>query len=77
MSVGGVPACSLIEQHLAHFVKGRPPSELELVWTRYTDSLYYARKGLAINAISSVDLALWDLLGRHRQLTYWNGTTRN
>jgi L-rhamnonate dehydratase len=29
-------------------------------------SLYYGRKGLAVNAISAVDLALWDLLGRLR-----------
>ena len=28
--------------------------------------MYYGRKGLAVNAISAIDLALWDLLGRLR-----------
>src|SRR5205823_14453928 len=29
-------------------------------------TLFYGRKGLTVNAISAVDLALWDLLGRVR-----------
>jgi L-rhamnonate dehydratase len=30
-------------------------------------SMFYGRKGLAVNAISAIDLAVWDLLGRLRQ----------
>jgi len=33
----------------------------------YLSTLFYGRKGLVVNAISCVDLALWDLLGKLRQ----------
>jgi len=40
-----------------------------LIWDQmFRASMYYGRKGLALNAISAVDLALWDLLGRVRDL---------
>ncbi|HET7769201.1 MAG TPA: enolase C-terminal domain-like protein [Chloroflexota bacterium] len=38
--------------------------DIERLWERmYRDTLAYGRKGLAIMAISGVDLALWDALG--------------
>jgi L-rhamnonate dehydratase len=33
----------------------------------YASTLFYGRKGLVLNVISAVDLALWDLLGRLRE----------
>src|SRR5688500_11218251 len=68
VSTGGVPACWIIEQHLARFVEGRRASDVELMWDQmYLGSIFYGRKGLVLNAISAVDLAIWDLLGRLRQ----------
>lgn len=67
VSTGGVPACWIVEQHLARFVEGADPTEVERIWDQmYRGSLFYGRKGLVLNAISAVDLAIWDLLGRLR-----------
>ena len=42
-------------------------ADVERLWERmYRDTLAYGRKGLAIMAISGVDLALWDALGHAR-----------
>jgi L-rhamnonate dehydratase len=69
VSTGGVPACWIVEHHLARFVEGRNPEDIEEIWDQmWRATLYYGRKGLVLNAISAVDLALWDLLGRQRQL---------
>jgi L-rhamnonate dehydratase len=67
VSTGGLPAAFLVERHLARFVEGERADRIELMWDRmWRASLFYGRKGLAVNAISAVDLALWDLLGRLR-----------
>jgi len=68
VSTGGVPAAWVVAHHLERFVVGRHPSQLELIWDQmYRSTLYYGRKGLVMNAISAVDLALWDLRGRQRE----------
>ncbi|UFU03952.1 L-rhamnonate dehydratase [Ruania suaedae] len=68
VTTGGVPAAWIIENHLARFVEGARVTDLERIWDQmYLSSLYYGRKGLVLNAISGVDLALWDLLGQVRQ----------
>lgn len=57
----------IVEQHLARFLEGRPVTELEGIWDQmYLSTLFYGRKGVVLNAISAVDLALYDLLGRIR-----------
>lgn len=66
-STGGPPAAWLVEHHLSRFVEGKRPDELELMWDQmWRASMYYGRKGLPVNAISAIDLAVWDLLGRLR-----------
>lgn len=67
VTTGGEPAAWVVEKHLARFVEGRRVTELELIWDQmYRATLFYGRKGLVVNALSGVDLALWDLLGRVR-----------
>lgn len=66
--LGGEPACFLIERHFRRFLIGADPRDVARMWDQmFRASLPYGRKGLPIAAISAVDLALWDLLGRMRQ----------
>ena len=68
VTTGGEPAAWIVEKHLARFVEGARATDVELMWDQmFLGSLYYGRKGLVLNAISGVDLALWDLLGKLRQ----------
>jgi L-rhamnonate dehydratase len=54
-----------IENHLKHIVMGQNPFDVELLWERmYRESIKYGRKGMAIEAISGIDIALWDILGK-------------
>ena len=48
------------------------PADIERLWDKlYTASIPYGRGGIAIMALSGIDLALWDLLGRaERQPVY-------
>lgn len=67
VTTGGEPAAFIVEKHLARFLEGRDPAQVEKIWDQmYFSTQYYGRKGLVINAISGVDLALWDLLGKLR-----------
>ena len=68
VSTGGEPAAWIVEHHLARFLIGADAADLETIWEQmYLSTLFYGRKGLALLAISCVDLALWDLLGKLRQ----------
>ena len=68
VTTGGEPAAFIVERHLARFLEGGDPAAIEKMWDQmYFASQFYGRKGLVVNAISGVDLALWDLLGKLRR----------
>lgn len=68
VTTGGEPAAYIVEKHLVRFLEGRNPAEYEKIWDQmYFSTQYYGRKGLVLNALSGVDLALWDLIGKLRQ----------
>lgn len=67
VSTGGIPCCWIVENHLARLVEGRGCDEIGKIWDIvWKATLYYGRKGLAVNALSALDLALWDLNGKLR-----------
>lgn len=50
---------------LASLITGQNPLEVERLWYRmYRGSIYYGRRGAAIQAISAIDIALWDICGK-------------
>jgi len=58
----------IIEYHLAPFLIGRDPKEIEKLWDMmYSLTRWYGRKGVAVSAIGGVDIALWDLAGKVRE----------
>src|SRR5207244_4047160 len=66
-SIGGEPACYIIEHHLSRFVEGQDPRAVELMWDQmWRATMPYGRKGLPVQAIGAVDLAIWDCLGKLR-----------
>ncbi len=70
---GGIPAAWLIKHHFARFLVGEDARNVNRIWDEmYRASLPYGRKGLPIMAISAVDLALWDLLGKIRKEPVYN-----
>ncbi|MBC7738686.1 MAG: L-rhamnonate dehydratase, partial [Candidatus Saccharibacteria bacterium] len=70
---GGVPAGWLIKHHFARFLIGQDARNINLIWDQmYRASLPYGRKGVTIMAISAVDLALWDLIGKVRGEPVYN-----
>jgi L-rhamnonate dehydratase len=69
VTTGGEIGAFIVEKHLARFIEGRRVSEIETMWDQmYWASVFYGRKGIVLNAISGVDLALWDLLGQVRRV---------
>jgi L-rhamnonate dehydratase len=60
------PICkAIIEQYLAPLVIGRDPWDYEyLNQIMYRATHAWGRKGVVMAAISAVDIALWDLLGK-------------
>ena len=55
----------LIDIYLKPLLIGADPWDIEYLWQQmYRRTLAFGRKGVALTAISAVDIALWDLLGK-------------
>ncbi len=56
---------SLIDTYLKPLLIGADPWDTEFLWQQmYRRTMAFGRKGVAMTAISAVDIALWDLLGK-------------
>ncbi|QGQ94766.1 mandelate racemase/muconate lactonizing enzyme family protein [Paenibacillus psychroresistens] len=50
---------------LKYAVIGENPFEYDKIWTKmYQSSFYQGRRGAAIHAMSAIDIAIWDIIGK-------------
>lgn len=67
---------------LREIVVGEDPFETEYLWEKmYRQNIYAGRRGIAIHAMSGIDMALWDIKGKALGLPVWKllgeGSTTN
>ena len=59
---------TIVEETLSKLIVGEDPTERERLWDiMYRATIPFGRKGAAIEAISAVDLALWDIAGKEAE----------
>lgn len=58
-------AKQVVDVYLKPVLMGKDPWDIELLWQQmYRSTMAFGRKGIGMTAISAVDIALWDLLGK-------------
>lgn len=58
-------AAALIEHELKPLLVGQDPRRIEWLWERmYRQTFRYGRGGIVLHAISGIEIALWDILGK-------------
>lgn len=59
------PASHRMAMGLARVVVGRDPYDVEKIWNdMYKFSIFYGQHGAVIHAMSGIDNALWDIMGK-------------
>ena len=60
-----MPSSHAIARGIAEVLVGQDARQIDRLWQlMYAATSYYGRSGLALHAISAVDMALWDLAGK-------------
>lgn len=61
---GGPAGGAIVEGHLTKLLMNEDPFDVERIWDiLWRSTMHYGRAGAVINAISGVDLAIWDTIG--------------
>ena len=62
---GGPGGGQVVTGHLAKLMMGRDPFDIERNWDIcWRSTMSYGRMGVTMNAISGLDMALWDIVGK-------------
>ena len=66
------PASHFIARGLREVLIGRDPFDVNRIWhDMYRASIYFGRQGVALHAMSGVDIAIWDLIGQASGRPIW------
>lgn len=68
---GGPPTTTkyIIDSELSKYVIGEDPTDVEKIWNRmWYGCRQHGRRGLTQSAISGIDVALWDIIGKKANL---------
>ncbi len=72
MGGGGTAAIHIIDNHLKDLLVGTNALNVEMLWEQiFASTSFYGRKGVAIQALSGIDLALWDIAGKNAGVPVW------
>jgi len=81
VGVGSVASKAVIDHHLKPLLVGEDPFAVERLWERmFRATLNIGRKGLVLESISALDIALWDIMGKATGQPVYNllgGRTKN
>lgn len=68
LGAGGSVAREIIHGHLRNLLLGTNPLNVEMLWDQmYSSGLPYGRRGVFVMALSGIDNALWDILGKQME----------
>ncbi len=80
IALGSEAMAQVVENILGPLVIGGSPFDVELLWEKmYRSTINIGRKGLVLEAISGIDIALWDIMGKATKQPVYNllgGRTR-
>jgi L-rhamnonate dehydratase len=63
--MGGPGGGMIVVEHLSKLLRNEDPFNVERIWDIcWRSTMNYGRMGVTMNAISGVDLALWDIIGK-------------
>ena len=66
------PFSHTVTSGLARLLIGEDPFETEKLWYKmYAANVYAGRRGIAIHAMSGIDMALWDIKGKALDVPVW------
>ncbi|WZP00037.1 mandelate racemase/muconate lactonizing enzyme family protein [Isosphaeraceae bacterium EP7] len=66
------PFSHTVTSGLGHLLIGEDPFCTEYLWSKmYNANIYAGRRGIAIHAMSGIDLALWDIKGKALGMPVW------
>ena len=67
-----IVTATVIERERAPILLGEHPCRPEYLWEKvFQETYYHGRKGILLAALSGVDIALWDIVGKMANLPLW------